>query len=250
MEHLRTKDAKIDDAIALIQTAHEQGHDVSEALTPLLLARLEGGDDPNHLIDEALRMGARIHDSAYNKAAQALSAMGNLRAAAEMCETAARENANGELLYNEYNFANLVFAYTGSARYSTLQAVLSKFTSEEQWWRGSRTCKESVKLAMKTVAMRSVVDTQEKASHRQALDKLDEALMHVKKCRSNKDHRRAVTEAFVRVLKSPKSETRGAVIQKGARGGKMLVDRPWREHKTESRQLMARPVLAVAAGGG
>ena len=70
-------------------------------------------------------MGARIHDSAYNKAAQALSAMGNLRAAAELCETAARENANGELLYNEYNFANLVFAYTGSARYSTLQASFS-----------------------------------------------------------------------------------------------------------------------------
>ena len=39
---------KIDDAIALIQAAHEQGHDVSEALTPLLLARLERGDDPNH----------------------------------------------------------------------------------------------------------------------------------------------------------------------------------------------------------
>lgn len=245
VEQLRTKGTQVDGAIALVKSAHKQGHDVSEALTPLLLARLERGDDPNYLIDEALGMGARIHDSAYNKAAQALSALGNLRAAAEMCEVAARENANGELLYNEYNFANLVFAYTGSARYTALQAVLSRFTSEEQWWRGSRTCKESVKLAMKTTAMRTVVHTQEKVSHRQALDKLDEALMHVKKCRSNRDHRRAVTEAFVRVIKTPpKAETRGAVVQKGARGGKA------RRQKAESRQPVARPMLAVAAGGG
>ncbi|POR31448.1 Uncharacterized protein TPAR_08340 [Tolypocladium paradoxum] len=251
VEQLRMKGAKVESAIALVESAHEQGHDVSEALTPLLLARLERGDDPNDLIDEALRMGARIHDSAYNKAAQALSAMGNLRAAAEVCEVAARENANGELLYNEYNFANLVFAYTGSARYTALQSVLSKFTSEEQWWRGSRTCKESIKLAMKTAAMRTVVHTKEKVSHRQALDKLDEALMHVKRCRSNRDHRRAVTEAFLRVIKTPsKAETRGGPVQKGARGGKTLADRQSPEQKTESGQPAARPMLAVAAGGG
>ncbi|KND88699.1 hypothetical protein TOPH_06629 [Tolypocladium ophioglossoides CBS 100239] len=249
-EQLRSNATQVEGAIALVESAYERGHDISEALTPLLLARLGRGDDPNDLIDEALRMGARIHDSVYNKAAQALSAMGNLRAAAEMCEVAARENANGELLCNEYNFANLVFAYTGSARYTALQSVLSRFTSEEQWWRGSRTCKESIKLAMKTAAMRTVVHTTEKVSHRQALDKLDEALMHVKKCRSNRDHRRAVTEAFVRVIKTPKAETRGAVVQRGARGGKALVNRPSPEQKTESPQPVAHPMFAAAAGGG
>ena len=104
---------------------------------------------------------------------------------------------------------------------------------------------------MKTVAMRTVINTQEQVSHRKALDKLDEALMHVKKCRSNKNHRRAVTEAFVRVIKSPsKGETRGTVLQKGVRGGKAPVDGPSREQKTESRQPVVRPTLAVAAGGG
>ncbi|PNY24931.1 Uncharacterized protein TCAP_05132 [Tolypocladium capitatum] len=245
VEQLGSNGTQIEGAAALVEAAHERGHDISEAMTPLLLARLERGDDPNDLIDEALRMGSRIHDSVYNKAAQALSAMGNLRAAAEMCEVAARENANGELLYNEYNFANLVFAYTGSARYTALQSVLSRFTSEEQWWRGSRTCKESIKLAMKTAAMRTVVHTKEKVSHRRALDKLDEALMHVKKCRSNRDHRRAVTEAFVRVIKTPsKAETGGAAVQKGARGGKARVN------GTESRQPVGRRMLAAAAGGG
>ncbi|KAL7913215.1 hypothetical protein GGI35DRAFT_282622 [Trichoderma velutinum] len=199
--HIRRQDGSIDEAASLIDKARGRGLDVTEALTPLLLARLEKGDDAGDLIKQALRRGARIHDSVYNKAAQILSANGDLRGAATMCEVAARENGNGELLYSEYNFSNLVFAYTGSASYNALKSVLSKFTSEVQWWRGSRACKESIKLAMKTTAMRAVVHPKEKNDHRDALFKLDEALIHVKKCRSTKDDRRAVTEAFIRVIR-------------------------------------------------
>lgn len=199
--HLRRQDGSIDEAASLIDEARGRGHDVTEALTPLLLARLEKEDDAGDLIKQALRQGARIHDSVYNKASQILSAKGDLRGAATMCEVAARENGNGELLYSEYNFSNLVFAYTGSASYNALKSILSTFTSEVQWWRGSRTCKESIKLAMKTTAMRAVVHPQEKNDHRDALFKLDEALIHVKKCRSTRDDRRAVTEAFIRVVR-------------------------------------------------
>ncbi|KAL7946494.1 hypothetical protein V8C42DRAFT_320807 [Trichoderma barbatum] len=199
--HLKRQNGSIGEASSLVDEARGRGHDVTEALTPLLLARLEKGDDVDDLIKQALRRGARIHDSVYNKAAQILSAKGDLHGAATMCEVAARENGNGELLYSEYNFSNLVFAYTGSASYIALKSILSKFMSEVQWWRGSRACKESIKLAMKTTAMRAVVHPDEKNDHKDALFKLDEALIHVKRCRSTKDDRRAVTEAFIRVVR-------------------------------------------------
>lgn len=204
--HLRRPNGSIDAAAALIDDARGRGYDVTEALTPLLLARLENGDDAGELIKQALRRGSRVHDSVYNKAAQMLSAKGDLRGAAAMCEVAARENGNGELLYSEYNFSNLVFAYTGSASYGALKSILTKFTSEVQWWRGSRACKESIKLAMKTTAMRAVVDARDKNDHRDALFKLDEALIHVKKCRSTREDRRAVTEAFIRVVRPAVAE--------------------------------------------
>ncbi|KAL7924253.1 hypothetical protein ACQKWADRAFT_287747 [Trichoderma austrokoningii] len=199
--HLRKQDGSVDTAASLIDDARGRGYDVTEALTPLLLTRLENGDDAGDLIKQALRQGARIHDSVYNKASQILSAKGDLKGAATICEVAARENGKGELLYSEYNFSNLVFAYTGSASYQALKSVLAKFTSEVQWWRGSRACKESIKLAMKTTAMRAVVHPMENNDHREALFKLDEALIHVKKCRSTRDDRRAVTEAFIRVAR-------------------------------------------------
>ncbi|KAL7794477.1 hypothetical protein V8C37DRAFT_375641 [Trichoderma ceciliae] len=205
--HIRKQDGSVDEAASLIDGARGSGHDVTEALTPLLLARLEQGDDAGDLVKQALHRGARIHDSVYNKAAQMLSAKGDLRGAATMCEVAARENGNGQLLYSEYNFSNLVFAYTGSASYQALKSILSKFTSEVQWWRGSRACKESIKLAMKTTAMRAVVHPKEKNDHQNALFQLDEALIHVKKCRSSRDDRRAVTEAFIRVVRPLAAET-------------------------------------------
>ncbi|KAL6855802.1 hypothetical protein J3F83DRAFT_753540 [Trichoderma novae-zelandiae] len=233
--HLRRPNGSIDEAAALIDDARGRGYDVTEALTPLLLARLERGDDADDLIKQALRRGSRIHDSVYNKAAQILSAKGDLRGAATMCEVAARENGKGELLYSEYNFANLVFAYTGSASYSALKSILSRFTSEVQWWRGSRACKESIKLAMKTTAMRAVVDERESNDHRDALFKLDEALLHVKKCRSTRDDRRAVMEAFIRVFRPAAAEAEQAT------GDESLLE------MAEGKPVQ-RPVLAVRQG--
>ncbi|PNP47379.1 hypothetical protein TGAMA5MH_01196 [Trichoderma gamsii] len=199
--HLKKQSGSVNEAASLIDEARRRGYDVTEALTPLLLTRLEHGDDVGDVIKQALRQGTRIHDSVYNKAAQILSAKGDLKGAVTICEVAARENGKGELLYSEYNFSNLVFAYTGSASYKALKSILGKFTSEVQWWRGSRACKESIKLAMKTTAMRAVVHPMEKNDHREALYKLDEALIHVKKCRSTRDDRRALTEAFIRVAR-------------------------------------------------
>lgn len=247
LAHIKGSKQDMQRASNLIQSAYDKGHDVSEALTPLLLAKLECGHDPSSLINEALRMGVRVHDSAYNKAAQALSASGNPRAAANMCEIAARENGNGELLYNEYNFANLVFAYTGSASYKALESLLSGFTSDMQWWHGSRTCKETIKLAMKTTAMRTVAHSQDSAPHRQALDRLDDALIHVKKCRCTKDDRRAVSEAYVRLAAAPATK----VHSKIHRGYRNKASKPRQEMEAPETQAHAeQPVFAAATGSG
>ncbi|KHN97062.1 uncharacterized protein MAM_05171 [Metarhizium album ARSEF 1941] len=233
----------IDRASNLIQSAYAKGQDVSEALTPLLLARLERGETPSSLINGALQMGVRIHDSAYNKAAQALSGRGDHEAAAAMCELAARENGNGELLYNEYNFANLVFAYTGSANYGALQSLLSGFTSDAQWWHGSRTCKETIKLAMKTTAMRSVAQPQNGTLHRQALDRLDDALLHSRKCRFTKDDRRAVSEAYVRLAAAAPPSTEADAKKNGRCSNKF-----GRLCRQQEATPSAEPVLVVATG--
>lgn len=251
LAHLKDEAQGVDEALCLIKSAHERGTDVSEALTPLLLARLERWEDPISLVEEAFRMGARIHDSAYNKAAQALSANGNHQAAAELCEVAARENGNGNIVYNEYNFANLIFAYTGLASYRALQSVLAGFTSDVQWWHGSRTCKESIKLAMKTTAMRTVVHANDSSSHRQALDKLDDALLHVKKCRSNKEHRRAISEAYVRLVKNPSAlETRGRSHQKGIRGPRSKLRQDQESRQTTLPAEYRTTMASVAAASG
>lgn len=248
MGHLRRQDGSVDEAASLIDEARARGHDVTEALTPLLLARLEKGDDASDLVRQALRRGARIHDSVYNKAAQILSTKGDLRGAATMCEVAARENGNGELCYSEYNFSNLVFAYTGSASYKALGSILSKFTSEVQWWRGSRACKESIKLAMKTTAMRAVVHPKETNDHRDALFMLDEALIHVKKCRSTRDDRRAVTEAFIRVVRPLAAEAEQNPVDVRRPNGAAVENsflEPTEKHFQRS-VLVARPGLVVA----
>ncbi|KAG6017558.1 hypothetical protein E4U54_006306 [Claviceps lovelessii] len=203
LELLELEPPDMERARQLIAVAHKEGCDVREALTSLIRAQIEQGGDPRQLIDNALQSGVRLFDSTYNKAAQALSAAGNHKAAADMCVVAARENGNGQLLYNEYNFANLVFAHTGSASYTALQSVLSEFTSEAQWWHGSPTCKETIKLAMKATVLRAVADEQNSELHRQALDHLDTALLHVKECRPTKKERLAVLEAYVRFAKAP-----------------------------------------------
>lgn len=187
-------------AFSLIEEAHSRGEDVTEALTPVLMAEMDAGRDANSLVNETLRRGARVHDSVYNKAAQTLCGQKDLQGAVEICKLAAAENGKGDTIYNEYNFSNLVFAYTGLAQYESLSSVLREFSSSIEGWRGSKTCKESIKRAMKTVAIRGTHCESTPQKHVKALDSLDAALMHVKKCRADRNDRKAVTEAFVKVF--------------------------------------------------
>ncbi|KAF5634102.1 hypothetical protein F25303_8876 [Fusarium sp. NRRL 25303] len=187
----------------LINEAYIRNHDISGALVPMLVARLEVGDNVNDLLRENLAKGQHIHDSVYNKAARVLTQKGNPEAAIKVCELAAQQNGMGELAYNKFNFASLIHSYTGQGRYRDLISLIASFISKSEWWQGSKECKESVKLAMKHVASRAATDHRRENTHKQVLLRLDDALEHIKSLRAtNKQEREAVTKEVVGAFKT------------------------------------------------
>ncbi|KAG6253455.1 hypothetical protein E4U23_007714 [Claviceps purpurea] len=209
-EQLESENVDTERARHLISSAYRKGRDVSRALTPLLIALFQQGEDPSSWINTSLESGIRLQDSIYNAAAQALSARGKHSAAIKVCEIAARENGNGQLSYNEYNFANLVFAYSGFFLYKELQSLLSEFTSEMIWWHGSKICKETIKLAMKKAASRISTQPEQSEIHRQAFEQLQVALEHVKQCRPSSRQRVDISKTLITILevKRPKTTDR------------------------------------------
>ncbi|KOS22795.1 hypothetical protein ESCO_003873 [Escovopsis weberi] len=210
-----SKAGNLERASALIVEARDRGHEVAGALTPLLVARLDKGDDPGALIKSALQNGVKVHNSVYNKATQSTLARGDVEGAVQMCRLAARENGGRRLLYSEHNFLNLVVAYMSSAQYyEPLRDVVARFTSEVDWWKGSQRCKMGIKLAMKTAAMRAAVNPAGRRKHEEVLFKLDEALMHVRKCRVVVGERQAVKDALIGLMRG--REEKGGVAMSPA----------------------------------
>ncbi|RGP65195.1 hypothetical protein FSPOR_7408 [Fusarium sporotrichioides] len=187
----------------LINEAHSKKHDISGALVPMLIARLEAGDNAGELLHENLIKGQKIHDSVYNKAARVLTQKGNPEAAIMVCEVAARENGMGELAYSKYNFASLIHTYTGQGRYTDLSLLINSFISKSEWWQGSKECKESVKFAMKHVASRAARDRKHENSYEQVLLRLEGALEHIKYLRAkNRQDRETLTKEVTGAFKS------------------------------------------------
>ncbi|KAH7150109.1 hypothetical protein B0J13DRAFT_594534 [Dactylonectria estremocensis] len=190
-------------ATGLVSKAHMGGHDISGALVPLLVARLEAGDDVGSVLREALSQGAHVHDSVFNKAARILTQDGFQEAAIKVCELAAQENGNRELAYGRFNFATLVFTYTGQRRYQELRTLLVSFTSKSEWWQGSKECKESLKRAIKAVAVQSSKSRPtDQEMHEDMLMCLKLALEHVKTMRATvRQERVTLTQEVVGVFK-------------------------------------------------
>ncbi|KAI5463801.1 hypothetical protein BGZ63DRAFT_382337 [Mariannaea sp. PMI_226] len=201
-------------ASELVSRAHIGGHDVSGALVPLLVARLESGDNVGNVLQEAFSQGSRIHDSVYNKAARILIQKGFQEGAIRVCELAAEQNGNGLLAYSQFNFASLIFAYTGQRRYADLEALLTSFTSRSEWWQGSKECKESLKRAMKAVAQRvGRAPLTERDMHKSALDSLNEGLQHVKALRATvREDRQTLTQEVISVFKEVDNVHEGSVL--------------------------------------
>ncbi|KAL2691618.1 hypothetical protein Neosp_002007 [[Neocosmospora] mangrovei] len=188
-------------ASELISKAHEEKHDISGALVPMLVSRLESGDDVGNLLQEALSKGQRVHDSVYNKAVRVLMQKGRREAAIKVCEIAAETNGMGELAYNKFNFSSLVYAYTGQRRYEDLRTLVTSFTSKSDWWQASKECKESIKLAIKTISRRKARDGAANTEREEALLCLDDALQHIKSLRAtNRQERETLKKEVVSVF--------------------------------------------------
>lgn len=225
VKQLRNDDGDTQAAAALIDEAHARGEDISEALTSLLMAQLKEGHNANTVLHQASSRGVGVHDSVYNSAAQQLAAQGDFMGAAKVCKLAARENGQGHLAYSEYNFSNLVFIYTGCARYDALHSLLVDFRDVELGWQGSKICKESIKLAMKTTAQRSSVHGQSSPHYKALLD-LDATLCHVQRCRAI-NASRAVKPASgaVRVnMSTPETKSCGLAAQKAMPEQNLMAD--------------------------
>ncbi|KAK7397961.1 hypothetical protein QQX98_012678 [Neonectria punicea] len=190
-------------ATELVGKAHVEGHDISGALVPLLVARLESGDSVGKLLQEALSQGTHVHDSVYNKAARILTQKGFQEGAIRVCELAAQQNGDGELAYSQFNFASLVYLFTGQRRYSDLRSLVMSFTCRSEWWQGSKECKESLKRAIKAVATRVAQSAPtNRKIHEEALMYLKQALAHTKELRAaTKQDRVVLTQEVVGAFK-------------------------------------------------
>ncbi|KAJ4327768.1 hypothetical protein N0V84_001730 [Fusarium piperis] len=188
-------------ASELVSKAHEEKHDINGALVPMLISRLECGDDVGNLLQETLNQGQHVHDSVYNKAVRVLMQKGRQDAAIKVCEIAAETNGMGELAYNKFNFSSLVYAYTGQRQYEDLQSLVTSFTSKSDWWQGSKECKESIKLAIKTIVGRAARDGAADIEREEALVCLDDALQHIKSLRAtNRRERETLKKEIVSVF--------------------------------------------------
>ncbi|ROT39417.1 hypothetical protein SODALDRAFT_332860 [Sodiomyces alkalinus F11] len=148
-------------AMSLIQKAQIEGHDVSGAVVPLILADLErvemeereaadleetrGRPYPAILrIFEDLRKdGLRIEDAVFHKAAQVCLALRNYREAISICVFAAEQNGFRDLCYNVYNFSNLCQAFTIRHDYEQLRWMLDQLGKQE--YRTWKRCRTSLK---------------------------------------------------------------------------------------------------------
>ena len=202
----------------LIDESHERGLNVSEVLTPLLMAQIAEGTDPRKLVRHNLRRGFKIQTMVYNMASQSCCTAKHSLAAIEICEMAAAENGGGDLLYDPYNFASLVYSFTGLGHYHRLASVLSEFMEQKRWWAGSKVSMESMQLAMKTVAKRLTFPRSKRDTRLQqeALAKLDVAYEHGIQCKQTSIQRETMMDSFTEICRHSMRYTGKASAPKSA----------------------------------
>lgn len=158
-------------------------HDVSSAITPLLMAQLEEGVDPRALVIDTLQRGVAIPDMVYNTAARrALDTEGSAQDAIDICYDAARNNGQNNLFYTLFNLRNLAWGFTRLSNYPALEELLDGFVSQPKPHPSSQTrmCREAFKHIMKSIARRALRVKTEASSieHARVLEKVNQALVH------------------------------------------------------------------------
>ncbi|KAL6862808.1 hypothetical protein ACO1O0_003046 [Amphichorda felina] len=218
MARLKLDNGATSQASKLVDESHKRGLDVSEVLTPLLVAQIVEGVDPRKMVRHNLRRGFRIQTMVYNMASQSSCIAKHSLAAIEICEMAAAENGGGDLLYDPYNFANLVYAFTGLGLYNRLGSVLSSFMEKKRWWTGTRVSMDTMKLAMKTVAKRLAFPRSKRDTRYQeaALAKLNSAFEYGFQCKQTPDQREEMMDSFAKLCRDSMQHSGKASTPKSA----------------------------------
>ncbi|KAF9881894.1 hypothetical protein CkaCkLH20_01040 [Colletotrichum karsti] len=146
LANVRLNGPRCEKASSLLARAQAEGHDISHAVMPVILAKFdevkewysahtdsEGRGWPfraiKTIISEFEDKGIHIVERVYNRAAEICIALRNYREAIALCVTAAEKNGHGDLCYSLGNFRNLVYAYTVRHEYVKLRWVISQLVN-------------------------------------------------------------------------------------------------------------------------
>ncbi|KFA77900.1 hypothetical protein S40288_02503 [Stachybotrys chartarum IBT 40288] len=163
---------------------HEIGQGDSTAYMSVLMSRIRNGEDAIDVVEEALREGATITKFQFHHITRLLLVI-DKKATLDVCRIAARVKGEGRLVYDAYNFSTLVYALTGLQWYKSLKRTLLAFSEEWHPWQRSTICKESIKWAMREVAMRAATNKNDKRLMN-LMEQLEDAFRHCEE--SRRDH--------------------------------------------------------------
>jgi hypothetical protein len=199
-------------AMDLIQEAHADGHDVSAAAVPYMLAQLDGishgngqggfQKDITDLLNTFHNCGIEVHDSVYNRAARICLDRRSYRAAVVVCKTASERNGEKDLCYSPYNFSNLLRAYTSLHDYDAARTLMEQLRGGKD--ESHQVCLKALQRARTRLraAALSALSDQSRAKHLSGLGYVEDALQHVKECRRDVfiDQRQELEDEALRIV--------------------------------------------------
>ncbi|OLN87868.1 hypothetical protein CCHL11_00499 [Colletotrichum chlorophyti] len=163
-------------AMSLLKKAQLEGHDISDAIYPVILAQLneiqechrEAADSRGRsrpykqikgLFDNLRAKNIRIDDHLYNRAARVCLALRNYREMVSVCTIAAQANGHNDLCYSVFNFTNLFTSYVAMHEYERLRWLLAELKNRA--YRTSRPCRNTLKWAAMYLKRASQADKAE-----------------------------------------------------------------------------------------
>ncbi|KAM0321711.1 hypothetical protein ACHAQA_009950 [Verticillium albo-atrum] len=176
-------------AVSLISKAQSEGHDISNAMVPLVLADLHEIQDVGQqmqassetrasgaaavrpypaiqqLFADLQKQGHQIDDYVFHRAAQVCLTLRNYREAVTVCVFAAECNGSRDLGYNVWNFSDLCQAFTKQHAYARLRWLMDDVQRRD--YRMTKQCRSSLKWVVHYLKRASEADKEE---HLQASD--------------------------------------------------------------------------------
>ncbi|KAM0591994.1 hypothetical protein ACHAPN_006991 [Verticillium nonalfalfae] len=202
---MKVNEPSTEHAVSLISKAQSDGHDISNAMVPLVLADLDEiqtvgqqmrdssearASGPaavrpfpaiQRLFSDLLEQGHQIDNFVFHRAAQVCLALRNYREVVTICVFAAQCNGSRDLAYSVWNFSDLCQAFTKQHEYVRLRWLMSDVLGRD--YRMTKQCRTSLKWVVHYLKRASQADKAEdlKASDLSMLACVEETLKKVTK---------------------------------------------------------------------